>query len=117
MSEGATWLILGASSPIARAFARRLAKPDAHIILAGRDTDDMERTAADLRISSGASVEVAKFDALDFASHADAASRWGNREGPLNVILLFGLMPEQTVIDQDPSLLIGCVESTYTGAI
>ena len=117
MSEGATWLILGASSPIARAFARQLAKPDTHIILAGRDVDDMERTAADLRIAAGANVEVAAFDAMDFATHAGLAAHWAQRSGPLNVILLFGLMPEQSAIDQDPNLLISCVESTYTGAI
>ena len=45
-----TWLILGASSPIARAFARLVAGQGARLILAGRDRDDLARSAADLRL-------------------------------------------------------------------
>ena len=112
-----TWIVLGASSPIARAFAREVARPGVHVILAGRDTDDLERTAADIRVAEGASVEVSSFDAVDFASHADAASRWAQNPGSLNAILLFGAMPQQSEIDANPSLLLECVAVTYTGAI
>lgn len=117
MSGQETWIVLGASSPIGRAFARRVAASGVHVVLAGRDVDDLQRTAADLRIASAASVDVVAFDAMDFASHAGAAARWAERPGRLNAILLFGLMPEQREIDADPSLLLDCVGVTYTGAI
>jgi short-subunit dehydrogenase len=94
-----------------------VARPGVHIILAGRDIDDLERTAADVRVAEGASVEVSPFDALDFASHGEAASRWAQSPGSLNAILLFGAMPEQPAIDANPNLLLGCVAATYTGAI
>src|SRR5258705_5713366 len=96
MSERETWIVLGASSPIGRAFARIVAANGASVVLAGRDADDLARTAADLKVASGVDVEVAPFDAMDFASHANAAARWGAREGRLNVLLLFGLMTEQS---------------------
>ena len=42
-----TWIILGASSAMARAFARDLAGEGHHLVLCGRDMDDLERNAAD----------------------------------------------------------------------
>src|SRR5258705_9113024 len=117
MSERETWIVLGASSPIGRAFARIVAASGADVVLAGRDMDDLTRTAADLKVASGADVEVAPFEAMDFASHANAAARWGERAGTLNVLLVFGLMPEQSDMDADPAKLIDCVGVTYTGAI
>ena len=91
-----TWVILGASSPIARAFAREVARPGVRVILAGRDVDDLERTACDVRIAEGASVEVSSFDAVDFASHADAASRWAQSHPEE----LAGSGPDDKVLDQ-----------------
>jgi decaprenylphospho-beta-D-erythro-pentofuranosid-2-ulose 2-reductase len=117
MTTADNWVLLGASSPIARAFARNLARPGCHIILAGRDREDMEATAADLRLSSGASAEVFPFDAADFSSHQAAARQWAEREGRLNAVLLFSAMPEQNAIDSDPALLRDCITVTYTGAV
>ena len=37
-----TWIILGATSSMARAFARKLAEEGATIYLAGRDMADLE---------------------------------------------------------------------------
>ena len=49
-SVAASWVILGASSSIGRAFARRAAETGAHVVLAGRDDADLARTAADLNV-------------------------------------------------------------------
>jgi len=117
MSATETWIILGASSPIGRAFAREVAREGTHVILAGRDTADLERTAADVRIASGATVEVSSFDATDFTSHGGITARWAQCPGALNAVLLFGLMPQQDEMDDDPRLLLDCVASTYTGAV
>ncbi|MBI3513387.1 MAG: SDR family NAD(P)-dependent oxidoreductase [Proteobacteria bacterium] len=46
--NGRTWLVLGASSSVARAFARLVAESGAAVLLAGRDHDDLGRSAADL---------------------------------------------------------------------
>ena len=112
-----TWVILGASSSIGRAFAREVADPGTLIILAGRDRDDLERTASDIRVAAQATVEVSLFDATDFAAHAEHAALWARHPGTLNAILLFGTMPQQADIDADPALLLDCITSTYSGAL
>jgi len=71
-----TWILLGASSPIGRAFAEQVARNGSHLILAGRDIDDLEATAAHMRIVTGSTVEVYPFDAADLSSHALAAQEW-----------------------------------------
>jgi len=115
--EPETWVILGASSPIGRAFAKELARSGHYVILAGRDIEDLERTASDLRIATGTHVEVSAFDARDFSSHSTAAAEWAQAPGALHAIVLFGAMPQQHEIDENPRLLLDCVETTYTGAI
>jgi decaprenylphospho-beta-D-erythro-pentofuranosid-2-ulose 2-reductase len=117
MTTPETWLILGASSAIARAFAREAAARGAHIILAGRDTEDLHRTAADITITSNTQVSVLEFDALDFPSHAALPALLESTPGILNIALLFGTMPDQAAMDADPSLARDCIASTFTGAV
>ena len=113
------WLILGASSSVARAFARLMAGEGAALLLAGRDMDDLERSAADLRARGAASVEVLPFDAADYPSHGDFVERCKAARGPdgrLNVFLAFGAMPDQAEIDADPSLVVDTIAANFTGA-
>jgi short-subunit dehydrogenase len=112
-----TWILLGASSPIGRAFAEQVARDGSHLILAGRDVEDMEATAAHLRIATASTVEVARFDAADLSSHAAVASEWSQRPGRLNVVLLFAAMPEQKDMDAAPDLALHCIAATYAGAV
>ena len=42
-----TWLIIGATSSMARAFARLVASEGAEVLLAGRDMGDLGRMATD----------------------------------------------------------------------
>src|SRR5262245_3598481 len=112
-----TWILLGASSPIGRAFAEQVARNQTHIILAGRDMDDLEATAAHLRIATPASVEVFHFDAADLESHHAAAASWAQHPGRLNAVLLFASMPEQKDMDEAPELARDCIAATYVGAV
>ncbi len=109
------WLVLGASSSIARAFARLAAGNGAELILAGRDLADLERTAADARLHGAAQAEVRAFDAAETSSHAAFVD--GLPPGPLNVLLLFGLLHPQSAIDRDPSLGERVIAVNYTGAV
>ena len=90
-----TWLVLGGSSSVARAFARAAAEDGADIILAGRDMDDMARTAEDISIRTGRDVDVVAFDAEGISGHAAFVTDVTRRAGFLNVFLAFGAMPEQ----------------------
>ena len=76
-----TWLILGASSAVARAFAHEAAAHGAALLLAGRDMEDLERQAADLAIRHNVPAVPLRFEARDLQSHAafvaDCAARAG----------------------------------------
>ncbi|HVZ27620.1 MAG TPA: SDR family NAD(P)-dependent oxidoreductase [Rhizomicrobium sp.] len=114
--SGVTWIILGGSSPIARAFARIAAVKGAGIILAGRDIEDLERTAADIRISTGMNASVIAFDAFALDSHAAAAAAMTQAPGEISVFLAFGVMLEQSEMDREPGRVADCIGGTFTGA-
>jgi len=112
------WLVLGASSPIARAFAEEVAAAGAAVLLAGRDRGDLLRSAADLKLRHGIPVEVLGFDALDRASQrllADAV-RTIVPEGKLDIFLGFGDMPDQAAMEHDPELAVRAINACFTGA-
>jgi NAD(P)-dependent dehydrogenase (short-subunit alcohol dehydrogenase family) len=113
-----TWLILGASSPIARAFARLVAGQGARLVLAGRDSDDLNRSAADLRLRGATAIVVETFDAEDSASLDALAASLPHHVSPggLDVFLAFGLMPEQKAMEADPALATRCLTATFLGA-
>ena len=97
-------LILGATSDIGRAIAQLLAAQRLPLILAGREQDELQRIAVDLRVRYGAAVNARSFDALDFASHADLVEDCC-RQGALGgVIACHGYMVEQRLAEADPAL-------------
>lgn len=112
-----TWIILGASSAIGRAVAREAASRGFDLALAGRDPEDMERTAAEARALNGRAVHVMAFDALAVEMHAAFAAACAGIPGTLHVLLLFGTMPDQADMDRDPALALACLDSSLRGAI
>jgi short-subunit dehydrogenase len=56
-------LILGASSPIGRGCAEAFARRGHGLVLAGRDTEELEHVAGDLRLRHGADAGIFHFDA------------------------------------------------------
>ncbi|TCP41682.1 SDR family NAD(P)-dependent oxidoreductase [Rhodovulum marinum] len=113
MSE--TWIILGASSSIARAFARKLAERGDGVILAGRDTADLDRDAADARVRGAPLAETIRFDARDPATFAPLVARMAACEGTVSAAVFVGSMPAQSEIDADPALIDGVVTDNFTG--
>ncbi|MEO1536609.1 MAG: SDR family oxidoreductase [Pseudomonadota bacterium] len=113
MSE--TWLILGATSTIARAFARQAAMRGDSLLLAGRDMTEMEWIAADCAMRGAPQADVIGFDARDPATFAPIAERAEATEGTLSVAVFVGSMPDQAEIDADPSLVDGTITDSFTG--
>lgn len=112
MSE--TWIVLGATSSMARAFSRLAAEKGHDLILAGRDMDDLERQAGDLALRHDINAVAMRFDARDaetFGPIIDAV-----RERALVSAAVFvGSMPEQSDIDTDPALVDGTIMDSFTG--
>ena len=111
------WLILGASSSIARAFTREVASRGAAITLAGRDAADLEATAADAQLRGAVSARVLLCDAADPASRAAFLAQAGLADSMLNVFLAIGNMPDQDAMDADPRLLASMIEANYGGPV
>lgn len=112
-----TWLVLGASSSVARAFARVAAEAGADILLAGRDMDDVKRTVTDVTLRTGRKVEALEFDAEDTKKHGAFVKSVAKKSGVLNVFLAFGAMPDQEAIDADFALAERTVAVNYLGAM
>lgn len=113
MSE--TWIILGATSSMARALTRQLAERGDAVILAGRDMDDLKGSATDAKMRGAAHAEAIAFDARNPASFAPAIDAARAREGRVNIAVFVGSMPPQEEIDADPSLIDGTVADSFTG--
>jgi decaprenylphospho-beta-D-erythro-pentofuranosid-2-ulose 2-reductase len=109
------WLVLGASSSVARAFARQAAEGGADLILAGRDIRDIDRIAADARIRGGGRVDVRAFDAIDRSGHDAFVADLPRR--PFNVFVAFGMLVPQADIDRDPALAQQVIAVNYLGAV
>jgi short-subunit dehydrogenase len=110
-----TWILLGATSSMARAMARQLAVRGDGIILAGRDMDDMKRTAADCRARGARFAEPIRFDARKPETFTAVIKRAEQEDGMINAAVFVGSMPEQSAIDADPALIAGTVTDSFTG--
>jgi short-subunit dehydrogenase len=110
-----TWIILGATSSMARAFARRLAERGDALILAGRDGDDLARMAIDLETRGARFAEAAAFDARDPAGFGAIIARAEAEDGMICAAVFVGSMPAQAAIDADPALIDGTVSDGFTG--
>ncbi|HZB44716.1 MAG TPA: SDR family oxidoreductase [Pyrinomonadaceae bacterium] len=86
-------LILGATSAIARGAASAFAARGHALYLAGRDREELERIAADLRLRHHAEVLHGHFDAEDYAGHGAFVERVREETGGLHgVLLAFGYL-------------------------
>jgi decaprenylphospho-beta-D-erythro-pentofuranosid-2-ulose 2-reductase len=113
------WVVIGASSAIAREFARQAAMQGAGILLAGRDMTDLEAGAADIAVRANVKVRVARFDLADSSEHDTLidAARDLAAGSEINVFLAAGTMPAQSDIDLDPGLAAATIVTNYTGAV
>jgi len=108
-------LIIGATSGIGRAVAHRLASERQPLVLAGRDMDELEVTATDLRIRYEVPVAVRPFEATDFGSHEEFFGRClGAAPGGLGgVVLCHGFMADQKAAEADFSKVRAMAEVNF----
>ncbi|PIE07985.1 MAG: short-chain dehydrogenase [Rhodobacterales bacterium] len=109
------WIILGATSSMARAFARDLAEAGEAVLVAGRDMADLQALAADLKARGAPASQALFFDAEDAASFGPVIDAMGKTEGPVSAAVFVGWMPGQAEIDADPALIDRVAAANYTG--
>lgn len=110
-----TWIILGATSAMARAFARAVSQEGSGVLLAGRDSEDLAALAADCRLRGARIAEAVVFDARQPDGFGPIIDRMQQEEGELNAAVFVGSMPAQSEIDADPGLIDGTVTDSFTG--
>lgn len=110
-----TWIILGATSSMARAFARKAAASGAAVLLAGRDQTDLAHLAQDCTLRGARLAEPLPFNARNPSGFPALIARMEREDGRLNAAVFVGSMPPQSAIDADPSLIDGTVTDSFTG--
>ncbi len=97
-------LLVGATSAIAQAYARREAARGAHLFLAGRDAARLQAIADDLRTRGAASVDAALLDVRDEgAQDALLDAAWRALGGVDVALLAHGTLPDQARCAADPA--------------
>ncbi|MFI9613020.1 decaprenylphospho-beta-D-erythro-pentofuranosid-2-ulose 2-reductase [Streptomyces sp. NPDC052023] len=110
-------LVLGGTSEIALATARRLVMRRTRTVwLAGRPSPALEKAADGLR-AQGAQVHTVDFDALDPESHETVLGKVF-AEGDVDMVLLaFGILGNQAHDEREPVSAVRVAQTNYTGAV
>ena len=111
-------VVLGATSGIARALCDVLAARGCRLVLAGRNLEELGRTAADLRIRHEVQTAVVPFEAADFEQHAEVvrqccAQLGGGVDG---VVFCCGFLDDQRKVERDLELTRRTIEINFTAA-
>ncbi len=95
-------MIIGATSAIAQATARRYALEGANLYLVARDPAKLDVVAADLATRGAGRVATRQLDVLDYDQHALLAGEAGQQLGSLDVVLIaHGTLPDQHACEAD----------------
>jgi decaprenylphospho-beta-D-erythro-pentofuranosid-2-ulose 2-reductase len=110
-----TVLILGATSDIGFAIARKFASEKYNVQLAARNTNLLQPFQSDIQIRYGVQCSLHSFNALDFNSHADFYHTLIPK--PDVTVYVIGYMNdnEKVITDWDESLRT--INTNYTGAV
>ena len=111
--ESGTALVIGATSDVGRAVARRLAADGRALLLAGRDPARVEREAQDVRARTGAAVTVRRCDVLD----ADGGVSLLDGLDPLPevAVCVVGLLGDQAESQRNAAAAERVMRTNYVG--
>ena len=110
-----TLLLLGATSDIGLAIARRFAEARYDIQLAARQVEALEPTRADLSIRYGVNCTAHRFEAGDFAGHAAFFDSLPAQ--PDVTVYVIGYMTDNLKAAEQWSESKLTIEANYTGAV
>jgi decaprenylphospho-beta-D-erythro-pentofuranosid-2-ulose 2-reductase len=111
-------LILGATSPIAKAVAEAYAQKHFEIALAARDVSSAQIIAQDLQIRYGVKTKAFAFDALSIDQHQLLLNEVSDHFGRIEIALLaFAEMKDQNQAQADVKLAKRMIDINYTGSV
>lgn len=106
-------LVIGATSDIGRAVARRLADGGWSLQLAGRDLAQLDREARDLRVRAAADVTVHRCDVLEAGGGAALLDELDPL--PDVAVCVVGLLGDQAESQRDPAAAERVMRTNYVG--
>lgn len=113
-----SWIILGASSALAQAFAHQIAQENCSILLTGRNTNELDSTAADLAIRyNNYNISTMLFDTRHADCYNDLQKHAAQLPRPINLYVAIGSMPDQQIMLSQTNVCAEMVLSTFTGVI
>ena len=111
----ASVLILGATSDMGAAIARKFAQEKYDIQLACRNPADISSLVSDLRIRYQCSCDAYAFDAMDFAAHQQFYNALMPK--PDIAICVFGYMNANDIVINNQQEMLKTIHTNYTGAV
>ena len=110
-----TILILGATSSIAQATARLLAREDSHFFLVGRNESKLKVIAADLEQRTQCKAETYAIELKDTSTHADLVEiAIKSLESKIDLTLIaYGTLPDQESTQEDPEATLDSLEVNF----
>jgi decaprenylphospho-beta-D-erythro-pentofuranosid-2-ulose 2-reductase len=111
----ATVLILGSTSDIGAAIARKFASEKYDVLLAARKPEQLAPLESDIRIRYGVSCSSLAFDALRYDSHG--AFFYAIPAKPEVSICVFGILDEEEAAFNEWHLTERMINTNYTGAV
>jgi decaprenylphospho-beta-D-erythro-pentofuranosid-2-ulose 2-reductase len=111
----ATVLILGATSDIGVAIAKKFASQKFDIVLAARKPGQLKPLESDISIRYGVECKSRAFDALNYGSHAEFFSALDPK--PEITICVFGILEDEEEAYNDWTLTERMINTNYTGAV
>jgi len=107
-------LILGATSDMAQAIAKKYVAEGWSLTLAALEPELLESIASDLRVRSEMGIQALEFDALDFSNHRNFYESLETK--PDAVICVFGYMGDQELARTDLDEVRKTIDINFTGA-
>src|SRR5262249_15957596 len=116
---GGTVVVLGAASAIARAIALEFAERGYDLLLAGRDTEELEKIATDASVRRGVGARALAFGALQPETHAAflQSCREASNDSLTGAVLCFGALGDQAEAEADAAEARRIVDTNFTGAV
>lgn len=109
-------LVLGGSSDIGVAIARRMAPPrSATVVLAGRDDERMAPAAQIIRAAGAGNVETTHFDADDVDSHEAVVDKVFSERDFDVVVLAAGVLGDQAAAEADNREAARILHTNFVG--
>jgi decaprenylphospho-beta-D-erythro-pentofuranosid-2-ulose 2-reductase len=115
MTKQGRVLILGATSAIAQAYARKRAIEHAAFVLAGRREDRLEAVSADLIARGAASTDTVVLDLVAIDSIDDSAQMLWSRFGDIDQVLIaYGVLGSQSDAEASTSIARSVFDTNLT---